>query len=156
MTLESGNAGELVALALKRASVSHLFTLNGGHIWPVLTGAAEHGIRVVDVRHEQSAAFAAEGWSKVTRECGVAAVTAGPGVTNSASALAQAHGNDSPMFVIGGRAPGSRRGMGALQGMDHLRLTRSPTKKTRTPTSAEGAYNAASQGPRTALSTRAA
>ena len=97
---DSGNAGELVALALKRAGVSHLFTLNGGHIWPVLMGAAEHGIRLIDVRHEQSAAFAAEGWAKVTRECGVAAVTAGPGVTNSTSALAQALANDSPLFVM--------------------------------------------------------
>src|SRR5256885_6653453 len=111
---DSGNPGELIALALKRAGTRNLFTLNGGHIWPVLTGAAEHGIRVVDVRHEQSAAFAAEGWSKVTRECGVAAVTAGPGVTNSASALAQAHGNDSPMFVIGGRPAGAPRGAGVL------------------------------------------
>src|SRR5438309_10710598 len=104
MTLDSGNAGELVALALKRAGVSHLFTLNGGHIWPILTGATEHGIRIIDVRHEQSAAFAAEGWAKVTRECGVAAVTAGPGVTNSASALAQAHANDTPRVCICGPA----------------------------------------------------
>ena len=102
--MDSGNAGELVALALKRAGVSHLFTLNGGHIWPILMGAEEHGIRLIDVRHEQSAAFAAEGWAKVTRECGVAAVTAGPGVTNSASALAQAQGNDSPLLVVGGSA----------------------------------------------------
>ncbi|HET9781140.1 MAG TPA: thiamine pyrophosphate-binding protein, partial [Candidatus Dormibacteraeota bacterium] len=94
--IDSGNTGELIALALKRAGVSHLFTLNGGHIWPILTGAAEHGIRIMDFRHEQSASFAAEGWSKVTRECGVAAVTAGPGVTNSVSALAQAQNNDSP------------------------------------------------------------
>ena len=103
--MDSGNAGELVALALERAGVSHLFTLNGGHIWPLLMGATEHGIRVIDVRHEQSAAFAAEGWAKVTRECGVVAVTAGPGVTNSASALAQAQANDSPMFVVGGPRP---------------------------------------------------
>ncbi|TMC40025.1 MAG: hypothetical protein E6J28_02460, partial [Chloroflexi bacterium] len=126
---DSGNAGELVALALKRAGVSHLFTLNGGHIWPVLMGAAEHGIRLIDVRHEQSAAFAAEGWAKVTRECGVAAVTAGPGVTNSTSALAQALANDSPLFVIGGRAPIARWGMGSLQEMDHVEVTRSLTKK---------------------------
>src|SRR6266545_220598 len=99
---DSGNAGELVALALKSAGVSHLFTLNGGHIWPVLMGATEHRIRIVDVRHEQSAAFAAEGWAKVTREVGVAAVTAWPGVTNSTSALAQALGSDSPMFVVAG------------------------------------------------------
>src|SRR5258708_1600858 len=102
--MDSANTGELVALAMKRAGVSHLFTLNGGHIWPILTGATEHGIRIIDVRHEQSAAFAAEGWAKVTRECGVAAVTAGPGVTNSPSALAQARGSDTPMFVICGRA----------------------------------------------------
>src|SRR5439155_772315 len=70
---DSGNAGELIALALERAGVSHLFTLNGGHIWPVLMGATEHGIRLIDVRHEQSAAFAAEGWAKVTREVGGAA-----------------------------------------------------------------------------------
>jgi acetolactate synthase-1/2/3 large subunit len=109
---DSGNAGELVALALKRAGVTHLFTLNGGHIWPILTGATEHGIRIVDVRHEQSAAFAAEGWAKITRQCGVAAVTAGPGVTNSTSALAQALANDSPLFVIGGRAPIVAAGLG--------------------------------------------
>src|SRR5437016_13457393 len=143
MTLDSGNAGELVALALKRAGVSHLFTLNGGHIWPILPGATEHGIRVVDMRHEQSAAFAAEGWAKVTRECGVAAVTAGPGVTNSVSALAQAQGNDSPVFVVGGRAPIARWGMGSLQEMDHVEVVRSLTKQALTVTPAEDAYRAA-------------
>jgi acetolactate synthase-1/2/3 large subunit len=152
--LDSGNAGELVALALKRAGVSHLFTLNGGHIWPVLVGAAEHGIRVIDVRHEQSAAFAAEGWAKVTRECGVAAVTAGPGVTNSTSALAQALGNDSPMFLIGGRAPIARWGMGSLQEMDHVEVTRSLTKKALTLTAAEDAYATAGECMRAALSRR--
>jgi thiamine pyrophosphate-dependent acetolactate synthase large subunit-like protein len=151
---ESGNAGELVALALKRAGVSHLFTLNGGHIWPVLTGAAEHGIRVVDVRHEQTAAFAAEGWAKVTRECGVAAVTAGPGVTNSTSALAQAHANDSPMLVLGGRAPVARWGMGSLQEMDHVQLVRGLTKEAVTLESAGEAYAASAGLMRTALSRR--
>src|SRR6202163_2798656 len=119
---DSGNAGELISLALKRGGVSHLFTLNGGHIWPILTGATEHGLRIIDTRHEQSAAFAAEGWAKVTRQVGVAAVTAGPGVTNSASALAQAYAADTPMFVIGGRAPNARWGMGSLQEMDHVAL----------------------------------
>ena len=151
---DSGNAGELVALALKRAGVSHLFTLNGGHIWPVLMGAAEHGIRLIDVRHEQSAAFAAEGWAKVTRECGIAAVTAGPGVTNSTSAMAQALGNDSPLFVIGGRAPIARWGMGSLQEMDHVEVTRSLTKKAVTLLSAEDAYRTAAECMRTALSRR--
>jgi len=154
VTVESGNAGELVALALKRAGVSHLFTLNGGHIWPILTGATQHGIRVIDVRHEQSAAFAAEGWAKVTRECGVAAVTAGPGVTNSTSALAQARGSDTPMFVIGGRAPIARWGMGSLQEMDHVEVVRGITKKALTLESADDAYATAAECMRTALSRR--
>ena len=151
---DSGNTGELIALALKRAGTSHLFTLNGAHIWPVLTGAVEHDIRVVDFRHEESAAFAAEGWSKVTRECGVAAVTAGPGVTNSMSALAQAQANDSPMFVIGGRAPVARWGMGSLQEMDHVAVVRSLVKKAMTLESADDAYASAAESVRTALSRR--
>ena len=152
--MDSANTGELIALALKRAAVSHLFTLNGGHIWPILTGATENGIRIVDVRHEQSAAFAAEGWAKVTRECGVAAVTAGPGVTNSASALAQAQSGDSPTFVIGGRAPVARWGMGSLQEMDHVEVVRSLTKRAMTLGSAEDAYRAAAECMREALSRR--
>jgi acetolactate synthase-1/2/3 large subunit len=151
---DSVNTGELIALALKRSGVSHLFTLNGGHIWPILTGATEHGIRIVDVRHEQSAAFAAEGWAKVTRECGVAAVTAGPGVTNSASALAQAQSNDSPLFVIGGRAPVARWGMGSLQEMDHVAVVATLTKRALTLGSADEAYGLAAEVMRTALSRR--
>jgi len=151
---ESGNAGELIALALKRAGVSHLFTLNGGHIWPILVGAEEHGMRIVDVRHEQSAAFAAEGWSKVTRECGVAAVTAGPGVTNAVTALTQAFSNDSPMFVVGGRAPNARWGMGSLQEMDHVAVVRSVTKQASTLGSAEEAYRCTAEAVRAAMSRR--
>jgi acetolactate synthase-1/2/3 large subunit len=150
----SANTGELVALALKRSGVSHLFTLNGGHIWPILTGAAEHGIRIIDVRHEQSAAFAAEGWAKVTRECGVAAVTAGPGVTNSTSALGQALAGDSPMFVIAGRAPVARWGMGSLQEMDHVEVVRSLTKQASTLESPEEAYRLVAESMRAALSRR--
>ncbi|HEV2475933.1 MAG TPA: acetolactate synthase, partial [Candidatus Dormibacteraeota bacterium] len=151
---DSGNTGELIALALRRAGVSHLFTLNGAHIWPLLTGAVEHGIRVVDFRHEQSAAFAAEGWAKVTRECGVVAVTAGPGVTNATTSLAQAKSNDSPMFVIGGRAPVARWGMGSLQEMDHLEVVRSLSKHAMTLESAEDAYAATAESLRSALSRR--
>lgn len=151
---DSDNTGGLIALALKRAGVSHLFTLNGGHIWPILTGAAEQGIRIVDFRHEQSAAFAAEGWAKVTRECGVASVTAGPGVTNSVTALAQAHSADTPMLVVGGRAPVARWGMGSLQEMDHLQVVRSLTRMAVTLESAEDAYRVAGECMRTALSRR--
>jgi len=152
--VDSANTGELVALALKRAGVSHLFTLNGGHIWPILTGATEHGLHIIDVRHEQSAAFAAEGWAKVTREVGVAAVTAGPGVTNSTSALGQAQAADSPLFVIGGRAPEARWGMGSLQEMDHVEVVKSLTKKAVTLPSPEEAYSLAAECMRTALSRR--
>ena len=151
---DSANAGELIALALKRAGVSHLFTLNGGHIWSILVGAHEQGLRIIDVRHEQSAAFAAEGWAKVTRQCGVASVTAGPGVTNSTSALAQAQSGDSPMFVIGGRAPVARWGMGSLQEMDHVQVVQSITKKALTLGSAEEAYSTTADCVRTALSRR--
>ena len=151
---DSANAGELIMLALKRAGVSHLFALNGGHIWPILMGAAEQGFRIIDVRHEQSAAFAAEGWAKVTRECGVAAVTAGPGVTNSTSAIAQAQSGDSPIFVIGGRAPEARWGMGSLQEMDHIAVVQSLTRKALTLRSAEEAYGTTADCVRTALSRR--
>ncbi len=152
--MESANPGGLIALALQRAGVSHLFTLNGAHIWSVLQGAAENGIRVIDTRHEQSAAFAAEGWAKVTRECGVAAVTAGPGVTNAASALAQAQAGDTPMFVIGGRAPEARWGMGSLQEMDHVALVKTITKHAATLASAEEAYSTAAESMRLAISRR--
>lgn len=154
MTAESGNTGELIALALQRAGVSHLFTLNGAHIWPVLIGAEEHGLRIIDFRHEQSAAFAAEGWSKVTRQCGVAAVTAGPGVTNSTSAVAQARANDTPMLVIGGRAPVARWGMGSLQEMDHLGLMRGLTKQALTIESPDDAYRTTGEMLRLTLSRR--
>ncbi len=151
---DSGNTGELIALALKRAGTSHLFTLNGGHIWPILTGATEHGIRIVDVRHEQSAGFAAEGWAKVTRECGVAAVTAGPGVTNAVTALAQAQSGDSPMLVLGGRAPVARWGMGSLQEMDHVAVVKTLAKQAATLESPEDAFACVLQLTRTALSRR--
>ena len=151
---DSGNTGELIALALKRAGTRNLFTLNGGHIWPILTGATEHGIRIVDVRHEQSAAFAAEGWAKVTRECGVAAVTAGPGVTNAVTALAQAQSGDSPILVLGGRAPVARWGMGSLQEMDHVAVARTLTKQASTLASPEDAFACVLQLMRTALSRR--
>src|SRR5258708_6249635 len=114
--MESANPGGLIALALQRAGVSHLFTLNGAHIWSVLQGAAENGIRVIDTRHEQSAAFAAEGWAKVTRECGVATVTAGPGGTNPISPLAQGPAGGSPVFPVGGPAPPAASGVGVVAG----------------------------------------
>ncbi len=114
------HGGRLVAKALKSRGVSQLFTLSGGHLFSIYDGCREEGIGLLDVRHEQTAAFAAEGWAKATREVGVAALTAGPGVTNGLSAIAGAQANCSPICVLGGRAPQMRWGSGSLQEIDHL------------------------------------
>ena len=109
-----------VTQTLKALGVTNLFTLTGGHIFPIFDGAVADGIRLVDVRHEQSAAFAAEGWARLTRSLGVCAVTAGPGVTNAMSALAQARFNQAPVLALAGRAPAFRWGKGSLQEIDHV------------------------------------
>ena len=90
----------------------------------------------MDVRHEQTAAFAAEGWAKVTREVGVCALTAGPGVTNGMSAMASAQANHSPIVVLGGRAPAGRWGQGSLQEIDHVPFVRPLSKLAATAQSA--------------------
>ena len=102
------HGGRLVSRALASRGVSHLFTLSGGHLFSIYDGCREDGIEIVDTRHEQAAAWAAEGFAKATREPGVAALTAGPGVTNGMSALAGARENRSPLVVLGGRAPEMR------------------------------------------------
>ena len=117
---EQFHGGRLIARRLKAHGVTKLFTLSGGHIFSVYDGCREEGIDIVDVRHEQTAAFAAEGWAKVTREPGVAALTAGPGVTNGMSAMGSAQMSNSPMLVLGGRAPAMRWGSGSLQEIDHI------------------------------------
>src|SRR5215213_1001414 len=91
------HGGRLVAKRLRAHGVTTLFTLSGGHLFSLYDGCREEGIALVDVRHESAAAFAAEGWAKVTRRPGVAALTAGPGVTNGMSALASAQQSHSPM-----------------------------------------------------------
>ncbi|MGH2880930.1 MAG: acetolactate synthase [Solirubrobacteraceae bacterium] len=118
------HGGRLVARRLKAHGVSRLFTLSGGHLFSIYDGCREEGIEIVDVRHEQTAAFAAEGWAKVTREPGLCALTAGPGVTNGMSAIASAQANHSPMLVLGGRAPALRWGQGSLQEIDHVPFVR--------------------------------
>src|SRR3954447_2159223 len=114
------HGGKLVAKALMSRGVEHLFTLSGGHLFSIYDGCKDEGIALVDVRHEQTAAFAAEGIAKATRQVGVAALTAGPGVTNGMSAIAGAQSNNSPICVLGGRAPEMRWGSGSLQEIDHL------------------------------------
>jgi acetolactate synthase-1/2/3 large subunit len=118
------HGGRLIARRLKAHGVSKLFTLSGGHLFSIYDGCREEGIDIVDVRHEQTAAFAAEGWAKVTRQPGVCALTAGPGVTNGMSAMASAQANHTPMLVLGGRAPAMRWGQGSLQEIDHVPFVR--------------------------------
>jgi len=114
------HAGRLIARRLKASGIDTVFTLSGGHLFSIYDGCRSEGIRLIDTRHEQTAAFAAEGWSKVTRQPGVAALTAGPGVTNGMSAMAAAQQNSSPLLILGGRAPAGRWGMGSLQEIDHV------------------------------------
>ncbi len=126
------HGGRLVAKRLKAHGVTKLFTLSGGHLFSIYDGCREEGVDIVDVRHEQSAAFAAEGWAKATRTPGVCALTAGPGVTNGMSAMASALQNASPMLVLGGRAPAFRWGQGSLQEIDHVPIVQAVTKLART------------------------
>jgi acetolactate synthase-1/2/3 large subunit len=129
------HGGRLIARRLKAHGVRKLFTLSGGHLFSIFDGCREEGIDLVDVRHESAAAFAAEGWAKVTREPGVCALTAGPGVTNGISALASAQQNNSPMLVLGGRAPAWRWGQGSLQEIDHVPFVRPLVKLAATASS---------------------
>jgi len=126
------HGGRLIARRLKAHGVSKLFTLSGGHLFSIYDGCKEEGIDLVDTRHESTAAFAAEGWAKVTREPGVCALTAGPGVTNGMSAMGSAQQNNSPMLVLGGRAPQMRWGQGSLQEIDHVPFVRPLTKMAAT------------------------
>ena len=126
------HGGRLVAKRLKAHGVTKLFTLSGGHLFSIYDGCRAEGVDIVDVRHEQSAAFAAEGWAKATRTPGVCALTAGPGVTNGMSAMASALQNASPMLVLGGRAPAFRWGQGSLQEIDHVPIVQAVTKLART------------------------
>ena len=126
------HGGRLVARTLKSRGVSKLFTLSGGHLFSMYDGCKEEGIDVVDFRHEQSATFAAIGWAKATREPGVAALTAGCGVTNGMSAIATAQADNVPLMVMGGRAPEMRWGSGSLQEMDHVPFVSPLTKSAET------------------------
>jgi acetolactate synthase-1/2/3 large subunit len=122
------HGGQIIARALKKEGVDTLFTLTGGHIVPILDGCAQEGIRIVDVRHEQTAAHAAEAYTRLTGRLGVAAVTAGPGVTDTITGVATAHYGTTPMLVIGGRHLIRQELKGGLQEMDHTRLFHSITK----------------------------
>jgi acetolactate synthase-1/2/3 large subunit len=127
-----GHGGDLILATLRGYGVNELFTLSGGHVFPLYDAAHTSGVRIVDVRHEQSAVFAAEAVAKLQRRPAVAALTAGPGVTNGISGITSAHFNGSPVVVVGGRAPQFRWGSGSLQEIDHLPLVRPVTRHAET------------------------
>jgi acetolactate synthase-1/2/3 large subunit len=142
------HAGTMAIQVAQAHGVETLFTLSGAHVFPMYDGAvhADPAMRILDVRHEQTAAFAAEATGKLTRRPGLAALTAGPGVTNGISAITQAHFAGSPMVVVGGRAPQNRWGMGSLQELDQPPIVATISKAAWTiPTAAEvtGAMNEA-------------
>ena len=122
------HGGELVAAVLKSHGVKYVFTLCGGHISPVLVACEEKGMRVVDTRFEGNCAFAADAVSRLSGVIGVACVTAGPGVTNTVTALQNAKLAESPLLLIGGAAAGILKGRGALQDIDQLALCKSLCK----------------------------
>ncbi|MCQ3809533.1 MAG: acetolactate synthase [Acidimicrobiia bacterium] len=129
----TGHGGDQVLAALAPFGVQELFTLSGGHIFPLYDAAVKQGdVVLYDVRHEQTAVFAAEALAKLTRRPGVAAVTAGPGVTNSVSAVTTAWLNGAPLVVLGGRAPEARWGSGSLQELDHVPILAPVTKQSLT------------------------
>src|SRR5215211_7468125 len=132
-TLE-GHGGALAVAVARRHGVEEMFTLSGGHVFPLYDGAvqADPPLRLVDVRHEQTAVFAAEATAKLLRRPGLAVLTAGPGVTNGISAITTAHFNGSPVLVLGGRAPTGRWGAGSLQELDHPPLVATVTKRAAT------------------------
>src|SRR5574341_1067395 len=107
--------GELVARVLRQAGVGHVFTLCGGHILPIYDGCLTEGVGIIDTRHEQAAAHAADAYARLTRGVGVAVVTAGPGVTDALTGVANAWAANSPMILLGGAAPTFNAGKGSLQ-----------------------------------------
>jgi thiamine pyrophosphate-dependent acetolactate synthase large subunit-like protein len=126
--LIEGHGGDLALAALRAFGVTEMFTLSGGHVFPLYDAAHKGGFPIYDVRHEQSAVFAAEAVAKLRRRPGLAVLTAGPGVTNGISGLTSAFFNASPVLVLGGRAPGFRWGSGSLQEFDHVPLVTPITK----------------------------
>ena len=125
------HGGRLAAEAARAHGAETMFTLSGGHVFPLYDAAVhmDPPMRLLDVRHEQTAVFAAEATARLTRLPGLAVLTAGPGVTNGVSAITTAHFNGSPVVILGGRAPDARWGSGSLQEFDHPGLLRPITKQ---------------------------
>jgi acetolactate synthase-1/2/3 large subunit len=147
-----GHGGKLALAGLKPFGVTELFTLSGAHIFPLYDAARSDDIRIIDVRHEQSAVFAAEAVAKLQRRPGLAVLTAGPGVTNGVSGITSAYFNGAPVIVLGGRAPLYRWGAGSLQEIDHVPLVAPVTKHAATVNATADIAGALHAAARTALS----
>ena len=124
----TSTGAQLLARMLKAEGVRHVFTLSGLHIAPIYAACVEEGIRIVDTRHEQAAAHAADATARLTRGIGVACVTAGPGVTDAITGIANAFAASSPVLLLGGAAPGFNAGKGSLQEMEQVDLFTRITK----------------------------
>jgi acetolactate synthase-1/2/3 large subunit len=122
------SGGHLVAKALKNEGIDVIFTLCGGHIIDIYDGANDEGIKIIDVRHEQVAAHAADGYARVTGKPGCAVVTAGPGTTDAITGVANAFRAESPMLLIGGQGALNQHKMGSLQDLPHVEMLRPITK----------------------------
>ena len=125
---EALQGGRLAARAIAAEGVDTIFTLSGGHVMPIYEGCRLEGVRVLDVRHEQAAGHAAEAWGRINRSCGVAVVTAGPGVTGVVTPVANSLAAQTPLVVIGGSRPLVQAEQGALQEFDQLSLFKPITK----------------------------
>jgi thiamine pyrophosphate-dependent acetolactate synthase large subunit-like protein len=132
-----GHGGVLALAAARAYGVAEMFTLSGGHVFPLYDAAHAAGVPILDVRHEQTAVFAAEAVAKLQRRASLAVLTAGPGVTNGISGLTSAHFNGAPVLVLAGRAPGFRWGSGSLQEIDHVPLVAPVTSYAATVPSTE-------------------
>ena len=126
------HGGQVIARALKAEGVDTVFMLTGGHVLPIIDGCVAEGLTVVDVRHEQAAAHAADAYARLTGKLGVAIVTAGPGVTDALTGVANAYFANSPMLLIGGRHLTKENLKGGLQEMDHPKLFDSITRWSET------------------------
>ena len=122
------SGGHLVARALKNEGVDTIFTLCGGHIIDIYDGCLDEGIRIVDVRHEQTAAHAADGYARQTGKLGCVVTTAGPGCTNAVTGIATAFRSESPVLHIGGQSSLSQHKMGSLQDLPHVDMMTPITK----------------------------
>src|SRR5580700_8188382 len=144
---QPAHGGAQAVSAARCHGVTTMFTLSGGHVFPVYDGAvtADPPMQIVDVRHEQTAVFAAEATARLTRSPGFAVLTAGPGVTNGVSGITTAHFNGSPIVVLAGRAPDGRWGSGSLQELDHPAILEPVTKRAWTEHASDGVYRSVSE-----------